>query len=551
MKLNSLKHFGIFISILVITALACYGGGTPAVEPVVTQPSDSPTTQSDSLSSANRAKLISATVQVLGLFNQNGELIPGYVGSGTIITPTGLILTNAHVASPASQGDVEYEPDALGISIIVQEDKPAVPSYIAEVLAVDGYLDLAVLQIRETVNGTPVNANSLNLPYVNVGNSDNVRVGDDLNIFGFPSIGGNTITFTLGTVSGFSSEDQIGDRAWIKTDATISGGNSGGLAADNNGNIIGVPTIAASSKDADISDCRVVQDTNGDGTIDRNDSCIPIGGFLNGIRPVNLAMPLIQAAQNGRQYTSPFAQSGVVSDPGSGNESATDFVWLDTSSATTQECDWSNDIVNSYGENALCIAAGFDYAGMTTGQLLVEYWYLDGEKVAEYSYAWEWDESGLFGTYLPNGGDPMSAGNYKVELYAGDNLTFMGSSPEVSVAGGGTSQPSQPQSSGDTVTVYGVVYDDATGNPIKDAYVFVLTPGVTYDEWAKENYADKYISTYLQTGNNGSYKITGIPRNTEFTIVFSAQGYYDASLDNAITTNSDPDELELNVGLTK
>lgn len=550
MKPNSLKHLYIFISVLVIAALACQGGA-PVVEPVVTQPpSDSPV-QSDNLSASNRAKLISATVQILGLFNENGNLVPGYVGSGTIITPTGLILTNAHVASPASQGDAEYEPDALGVSIIVQEDKPAVPSYLARVLAVDGFLDLAVIQITETVNGTPVNANSLNLPYVSLGNSDSVHVGDAINIFGFPAIGGNTITFTKGTISGFSAESQLGDRAWIKTDATISGGNSGGLAADNDGNIIGVPTIAASSRDADISDCRVVQDTNGDGVIDRNDSCIPIGGFLNGIRPVNLAMPLIQAAQNGRQYTSPFTQSGVVSNSGSGNESASRFVWLDTTRATTKECDWSNDAVNSYPNNSLCIATGFEYSGMTNGQLLVEYWYLDGEKVSEYSYVWEWDESGLFGTYLPNGGDPMPAGSYKVEIYAGDNLNFLGSSSEVNVAGGGSPQQPQQPSNNNTVTVYGVVYDESTGNPIKDAYVFVLTSGVTYDDWAKSNYADKYISTYLQTGSSGAYKITGIPRNTEFTLVFSIQGYYDAYLNNAIATNSDPDNFELNVGLTK
>lgn len=549
MKPNFLKHVWIFISILVIMALAC-SGGAPAVEPVTQTPSDSPSTGADTLSSANRTRLISATVQILGLFNQNGELVPGYVGSGTIISPTGLILTNAHVASPASQGDVEYEPDALGISIIVQEDKPAVPSYIARVLAVDGYLDLAVIQIIETVNGTPVDANSLNLPYVSVGNSDNIHVGDGLNIFGFPSIGGNTITFTKGTVSGFSSEAQIGDRAWIKTDATISGGNSGGLAADNDGNIIGVPTIAASSRDADISDCRVVQDTNGDGSVDNNDSCIPIGGFLNGIRPVNLAMPLIQAAQNGKEYTSPFAQSGVVSQPGSGNEKATGFVWLDTSPSNTEGCDWNNDTVSSYPSGALCVAAGFEYSGMTNGQLLVEYWYLDGKKVDEYSYAWEWDESGLFGTYLPNGGDPMPGGSYKVELYAGDQLTLMGVSPEVTVQGG-TSQPTQPQSNADTITVYGLVYDDATGKPINNAYVFILTPGVTYEQWANENYADKYISTYLQTGSDGKYKITGIPRNTEFTLVYSAQGYYDAYADNQIAGSNDPAEFELNVGLTK
>ena len=71
MKPNFLKHVWIFISILAIMALACYGGGAPAVEPVTQTPSESPNSQQDSLSSANRAKLISATVQILGLFNQN------------------------------------------------------------------------------------------------------------------------------------------------------------------------------------------------------------------------------------------------------------------------------------------------------------------------------------------------------------------------------------------------------------------------------------------------------------------------------------------------
>ncbi|MBL8092484.1 MAG: carboxypeptidase regulatory-like domain-containing protein [Anaerolineales bacterium] len=126
----------------------------------------------------------------------------------------------------------------------------------------------------------------------------------------------------------------------------------------------------------------------------------------------------------------------------------------------------------------------------------------------------------------------------------------MGVSPEVTVQGG-TSQPTQPQSNADTITVYGLVYDDATGKPINNAYVFILTPGVTYEQWANENYADKYISTYLQTGSDGKYKITGIPRNTEFTLVYSAQGYYDAYADNQIAGNNDPAEFELNVGLTK
>ncbi len=552
MKPNTLKPFWFLLTILVITALACKGGQTP-VEPITpTNNTDTPADQPGELSSAKRAQLIAATVQIFGLFNENGELVPGYVGSGTMISPYGMILTNAHVASPASQGDTGSEPDSLGVAIIVSEDKPAVPSYLARVLAVDGFLDLAVIQITSTINGTAVDPNSLNLPYVALGNSDNVHVGDGINIFGFPSIGGNTITYTRGTISGFSSEDQLGDRAWIKTDATISGGNSGGLAADNNGNIIGVPTIAAASRDTETSDCRQVQDTNGDGVLDQNDSCIPIGGFLNGIRPVNLATPLIQAAQAGRDYTSPYGQSGVVSQPGGGNEAATGFVWLDTSSSGSQGCDWNETTVNAYPEGALCIASGFEYSGMTNGELMVEYWYQDGQKVGEYSYAWEWDESGLFGTYLPNDGNPLPAGNYRVELYAGDSMKPIGSSSEVTVGSGGggtTQQPQQP--TGDTITVYGLVYDAATNKGIPGAYVFVLTPGTTYDEWVNANFAESYINTYLQTANDGSYEVTGIPRNTEFTLVFSVEGYYDSYADNLIANDSDPVMNELNVGLNK
>lgn len=556
MKPNFLKSFWGFVSILAVAALACRGGA-PAVEPVtpVATPVNNATSQPGEMSSATRANLIAATVQIFGLFNKNGSLVPGYVGSGTILTPNGLILTNSHVASPAAFGEPDNEPDALEVSLIVSEDKPAVPSYLAKVVAVDGYLDLAIIQIASTVNGTAIDPNSLNLPYVQIGNSDTVHVGDNINIFGFPLIGGNTITYTKGTVSGFSSEDQIGDRAWIKTDATISGGNSGGLAADNNGTIIGVPSIAASGADVgEVADCRQIQDTNGDGVLDQNDSCIPIGGFLNGIRPVNLALPLLQAAQAGRQYTSPFSAPGTVSQPGNGNEAASNFVWLDTAKSSPDKCQWTEDAVNSYSNSALCIAVGFQYSGMTNGEKMVEYWYQNGQKVGEYSYAWEWDDQGLFGTYLPNEGKPIPEGKYKVELYAGDNSKLIGTSPEVAVGSGtssGTPQQQQPSNNNDTITVYGIVYDSATNKPISGAYVFVLTAGTTYDQWAKTNYDDKYIVTYLKTGSDGSYSITGIPRNTQFTLVYSAQGYYDSYADNLKAGPNDPAKSELNVGLSK
>lgn len=56
----------------------------------------------------------------------------------------------------------------------------------------------------------------------------------------------------------------------------------------------------------DVTDCRQIQDTNKDGTVDQNDSCIPIGGFINALRPIELAKPLIQAAQAGPGICQPI-----------------------------------------------------------------------------------------------------------------------------------------------------------------------------------------------------------------------------------------------------
>ena len=91
-------------------------------------------------------------------------------------------------------------------------------------------------------------------------------------------------------MSGFSSAQGVKGRAWIKTDATVAGGNSGGTAVDEQGFLVGVPTKFGAGDDQDPVGCRQYADTNNDGRIDRNDACIPMGGFINALRPVNLAL---------------------------------------------------------------------------------------------------------------------------------------------------------------------------------------------------------------------------------------------------------------------
>jgi S1-C subfamily serine protease len=236
-----------------------------------------------------------SVVQIWAMYYEDDELVVGWTGSGSIISPDGYILTNAHVVLP----DKFFPVDALGIAMTVREDQPPQPTYYAEVLQADAALDIAVIRLTTDLDGNLLDFASLDLPFVPIGDSDGLRLGDPITIIGYPGIGGQTITLTSGEVSGFTSEEGRGDRAFIKTSATIAGGNSGGLAATPNGVIIGVPTQLGYGGEDQYVDCRVLADTNRDGYVDEYDNCVPTGGFINALRPINLAMPLIEAAQRG------------------------------------------------------------------------------------------------------------------------------------------------------------------------------------------------------------------------------------------------------------
>jgi S1-C subfamily serine protease len=248
-------------------------------------------------------RLQQATVLILAQQVMNGRPQTIWTGSGTILTPDGIILTNAHVAAPTAPGlatlynDPEMlfsdELDQIVISMVERADQLPEERYIAELRAADGPLDLAVLEIVSDMDGNPVG--KLDLPYVEIGDSDDIRLGDEVRVLGYPGAGGSTITFTRGNVSGFESQDFVGDRAWIKTDSTISPGNSGGLGVNEAGQIVGVPSF--------------VQEA--------------MGGAINRMRSINYALPMLEAVADGRDYSSPYVVDG------GGNESFELVTWAD------------------------------------------------------------------------------------------------------------------------------------------------------------------------------------------------------------------------------
>ncbi len=204
-----------------------------------------------------------------------------------MIDPSGLILTNFHV--------VRYNPyceySEIGVEFADSFSEAPKLRYIAQTVAFDADLDLAVLKLSEAVDGDPLSG----LPAVEPGETKDLDLGAKLRILGYPALGGRTITHTEGAVSGFRDDGDVA-RAWIKTDATIVGGNSGGLVVDAAGRMVGIPTQASGSDAGQFADCRLLQDTNGDGEVNDQDQCVPLGGFLSLIRPVEFATALIKAA---------------------------------------------------------------------------------------------------------------------------------------------------------------------------------------------------------------------------------------------------------------
>lgn len=143
-------------------------------------------------------------------------------GSGFVVDAEGRILTNYHVVKGSAQ---------LEVTLLSEEADD--PRYEAKVIAVDPPNDLALIQIQAE---NP-------LPYLTLGKSDNVRVGQKVLAIGNPF--GLEGTLTTGVVSsvGRSIQDRSGIlRDLIQTDAAINPGNSGGPLLDSSGNVIGINT---------------------------------------------------------------------------------------------------------------------------------------------------------------------------------------------------------------------------------------------------------------------------------------------------------------------
>jgi len=446
---------------------------TPSEDVPVSEPAPVPAVETDD--GQVRKNLIRSTVQIVALVESGGRLQSLWSGSGTILSPDGLILTNYHVAVGY---DSRYRPDELGVAITVRSDEPPEPSYFAQVVAADPHLDLAVIEITTDLDGGPVDRDQLNLNYVSMGDSDLLELGDVVQVLGYPGIGGETITFTEGSVSGFTRERGVDGRAWIKTDATIAGGNSGGLASGVGGRIIGVPTQAGrgDATPEDIADCRPIADTNGDGVINDNDDCVPLGGFINALRPINLAKPLLEAARAG---IAPVPTPG----PGGGAQisGAARFYNLVFAPDATAN-DQPTQIVTRLPSGATSVCVFWDYEGMADGMIWEARWYHEGEYLEGASRPagpWSGGTRGNWWNGLINS-DGLPEGTYRVELVV-DGASLA----EGTISVGGTAT--------DASAITNLAFSDSraeTGRPANAGYLLPSGISAVYAYFDYDNMRD-------------------------------------------------------------
>jgi serine protease Do len=171
---------------------------------------------------------------------------PSGLGSGFVIDEAGHVVTNAHVIhgetqisltvfllskAAAAAKAVEAQPaNAEGAGAPAGSETPLERRKVEQVriVAIDPFLDLALLQAQEL--------STLGVPHVYLGDSDLVRVGQEVFAIGAPL--GLERSVSQGIAS--STERNLGGILYVQTTAAINPGNSGGPLFDIQGRVIGV-----------------------------------------------------------------------------------------------------------------------------------------------------------------------------------------------------------------------------------------------------------------------------------------------------------------------
>jgi Do/DeqQ family serine protease len=191
-------------------------------------------------------------------FGRPAERIQNSLGSGVIVSPDGVVVTNTHVVKVGGTAEIR----------VALADRR---EFDAKVLLQDEKSDITVLKI-ESGEGR--------FPYLEFEDSDTIEVGDLVLAIGNPFGVGQTVTSGIISALARTEVGQSDAQVFIQTDAAINPGNSGGPLIDMAGKIVGINTAIFS----------------------RSGGSHGVGFAI----PSNLVKPIVESAMSGRKLERPW-----------------------------------------------------------------------------------------------------------------------------------------------------------------------------------------------------------------------------------------------------
>ena len=392
-----------------------------------------------------------ATVYIMQLRLDGAAPVITCTGSGTVVGRDGLILTNAHF----TQANATCPGDALIVAFTLQGGQAPVPRFRAEVVQVDAGLDLALLRITRQLDGRLLEPGSLALPFVEPGDSDVLALDDTISIVGFPDIADDPVDLRRGSIISFTQEPGASSPYWIHLLADIPGTMTGGGAYNQAGQLVGIPTTAPLQAGNVSGNCAALQDSNRDGLLNRDDSCIPRGSAINSLRPVSFALPLLRAASLGLSVELPKQAASMLR--------AEDAPVLERLffAPAVNEAGMPNTVVGRLAAGSNGLYLFFDYRNMTPETILELRVTTDGIPNPGFSLApvrWRGGERGLW--YIGSRNQPWPNGVYDFALFTDGRAA---GSARLVIGGGADPVPTFSD------LVFGIV--DSRGTPLGNGFV--------------------------------------------------------------------------------
>ncbi len=183
-----------------------------------------------------------STVMVVVADLVDGRLRARGGGSGVIVGADGSVLTNYHV--------IHDKDGRLHDVFVIGRYSDTEPGGAPQLVCAGGpkrgklsrELDLALIKCDLDLDGRTVlpTANDTIWPTLPEARGDDIAIGNRVWVLGYPDVGGGGLTLSEGEVEGFTGVGGAAGKEFIKTDASITHGNSGGPVVDDRGRLVGI-----------------------------------------------------------------------------------------------------------------------------------------------------------------------------------------------------------------------------------------------------------------------------------------------------------------------